>query len=365
MRQNAKKCTEKLGIRYPIIQAPMAGGATTPELIAAASNAGGLGSLGAGYMAPDDIRCAIKKIRELTSSPFSVNLFIPQEHEASQEQMQNACNDIQQCSKELGQKTKPVPAPYMQSFEEQIQVVIEENAPIFSFTFGILDEIWIKQLRSNNTLLIGTATTLPEAQVLEEHGVDMIVAQGCEAGGHRGTFLGREEDAVIGLFSLIPQCVDQLEIPVIAAGGIMNGRGIAAAITLGAAGVQMGTAFLSCHESGIHDKYREVLLGQQQDNTILTRAFSGKLARGIRNKFIDCMQTNHSCILDYPIQNALTKTMRQKAKEIGSTEFMSMWAGQSAAFCRDISASELIDQLILEMNEVFKTYNKREVDVKS
>lgn len=353
MMKNAKKCTVKLGIQHPIIQAPMAGGATTPELVAAVSNAGGLGSLGAGYMAPDDIRRAIKKIRELTNKPFSVNLFIPQEHEASQEQIQNACNDIQQCSKELGQKTKPVSAPYTQSFEEQIRVVIEENVSIFNFTFGILDEIWIKQLRSNNTLLIGTATTLLEAQALEEHGVDMIVAQGCEAGGHRGTFLGEPEECMCGLLSLIPQCVDQLKIPVIAAGGIMDGRGIVAAITLGAAGVQMGTAFLSCHESGIHNRYKETLLAQQQDNTTLTRAFSGKLARGIRNNFIDCMQTNHSGILDYPIQNALTKSMRQKAKEIGSTEFMSMWAGQTAALCRDISVNELIVQLVDEANKIF------------
>ena len=353
MIRNTKKCTEKLGIRFPIIQAPMAGGATTPELVAAVSNAGGLGSLGAGYMAPNDIRRTIRKIRELTNAPFSVNLFIPQEHEASQEQIEKACDNIQQCSKELGQKIKPVLAPYAQSFEEQIQVVFEEMVPVFSFTFGILDAIWIERLKSNNTLLIGMATTLAEAQLLEKSDVDMIVAQGSEAGGHRGTFLGRAEDALIGLFSLIPQCVDHIKIPVIAAGGIMDGRGIAAAITLGAAGVQMGTAFLSCHESGINEKYKKILLTQRQDNTTLTRAFSGKLARGIRNKFIECMQTKQSNILDYPIQNALTKSMRQKAKETDSTEFMSMWAGQSAWLCRNMCVMDLMSKLIAEVEEAY------------
>lgn len=347
--QNTKECTEKLGVRYPIIQAPMAGGATTPELVAAVSNAGGLGSLGAGYMAPDDIRRAIKRICELTNEPFAANLFIPQGHEASQEQIGKACDDIEQCSKELGQKIKPVLAPYAQAFEEQIQVVLEEKVPIFSFTFGILDSKWVNKLKSNKTILIGTATTLPEAHALEVSGVDLIVVQGSEAGGHRGTFLGKEEDALIGLVSLIPQCVDQIKVPVIAAGGIMDSRGIMAAVTLGAVGVQMGTAFLSCHESGIHRKYKDILLAQQQDNTTLTRAFSGKLARGIRNKFIDCMQDKQVNILDYPIQNALTKNMRKKAKEVESIEFMSLWAGQGASLCREISAKNLMSKLIADV----------------
>jgi len=347
--------TKKLGIRFPIIQAPMAGGATTPELVAAVSNAGGLGSLGAGYMTSTKIRQAIQKIRNLTNKRFAVNLFIPEEHYATPEQIQKSCDDIEQCCVELDQKIKPVLAPYAQSFEEQIQVVFEEKAPVFSFAFGILDAKWIKQLKLNKTLLIGTATTFTESCALEESGVDMIIAQGSEAGGHRGTFLGKAEDALIGLLSLIPQCVAHIKIPVIAAGGIMDGRGIIASTTLGAAAVQMGTAFLSCHESGIHDQYKKILLAQQQDNTTLTCAFSGKLARGIRNKFIARMKAKQENILDYPIQNALTETMRLKAKETDSTEFMSLWAGQAAALCRNISAAELIHQLIIETHNILKT----------
>ncbi len=346
---NTKQLTEKLGVRYPIIQAPMAGGATTPALVAAVSNAGGLGSLGAGYMTPADIRVAIKEIRARTNKPFAVNLFIPEAHSATPEQIQKACEDIAQCSGGLAQKIEPALAPYAQPFDDQINVVLQEKVLIFSFAFGSLSAKWIRALKSNNTRLIATATNLLEAEVLEQSGVDLVVVQGCEAGGHRGTFLGKEEASLIELSKLIPLCTAKINIPVIAAGGIMHGKDIMAAIKLGAAGVQMGTAFLTCHESGIHDKYKKTLLAQVQDNTVLTRAFSGKLARGIRNAFTNCMETKKASILAYPIQNALTKRMRQKAKEMDAVEFMSLWAGQAAPDCRAIGAAELVHQLLIEM----------------
>ncbi|AWN73656.1 nitronate monooxygenase [Legionella anisa] len=342
------RLTEKIGLRFPIIQAPMAGGATTPELIAAVSNSGGLGSLGAGYMTPAEIRHALKTIRKLTNKPFAVNLFIPEEHSASEAQIQKSCVDIKKSCHELNIEIEPVTKPYAQSFEEQINVILEEKIPVFSYAFGLLDAEWISKLKKNHTILIGTATTLAEARVLEESGIDAIVAQGSEAGGHRGTFIGKAEDGLIGLFSLIPQFVEQIKIPIIAAGGIMDGRGIVAATYLGAEGIQMGTAFLSCFESGIPDVYKHALLTQQHDNTVLTRAFSGKLARGIRNQFIERMEARKINILDYPIQNALTSMMRKKAKEQNDIDFMSMWAGQSAQLCRNMSANELISALVLE-----------------
>lgn len=350
MIQHTKKCTEKLGIRYPIIQAAMAG-ATTPELVVAVSNAGGLGSLGAGYLTAAEIKHAIQKIRQLTDHPFAVNLFIPQPHQATSAQIQQASEAIAHCCPELNQNITPVSTPYAVSFEEQIQIIFEEKVPVFSFTFGILEGKWLNQLKSKQIQLIGTATTVSEALALEKSGVDLITLQGSEAGGHQGTFLTKEEDALIGLMSLIPPCIDQIKIPIIAAGGIMDGRGIAASMTLGAAVVQMGTAFLSCHESAINHQYKKILLSQQQDHTALTRAFSGRLARGIRNKFMDCMQTKQDNVLDYPIQNALTRPMRKKANQTNATEFMSLWAGQAAALCRDISASKLIQQLMLETKE--------------
>ncbi|AMP90155.1 NAD(P)H-dependent flavin oxidoreductase [Legionella pneumophila] len=340
--------TEKLGFQFPIIQAPMAGGATTPELVAAVSNSGGLGSLGAGYMKPNEIKQVIRKIRQLTNKPFAVNLFIPEAHHATREQIQKACDDINLCCTELNIEISPVSRPYSQSFVDQMQILIEEKIPVFSYAFGILEPMWIKHLKKNGTFLIGTATTIHEAIILEESGIDAIVAQGSEAGGHRGTFIGNAEDALIQLSDLIPQIIDKIKIPVIAAGGIMDGKGIMSAMNAGASGVQMGTAFLSCFEAGISHQYKQSLLSQQQDNTVLTRAFSGKLARGIRNKFITCMDNRKINILDYPIQNALTQVMRQKAKENDNIDFMSLWAGQSAQLCRHMSAGDLINTLVIE-----------------
>lgn len=339
--------TKKIKIDLPIIQAPMAGGATTPELVAAVSNSGGLGSLGAGYMAPDAIRQAIKKIRALTSKPFAVNLFIPEKHHATSVQIQQACDDINQICGELGIEVSPIKAPYAQAFEEQINVIFEEKIPVFSYSFGLLNSDLVPQFKKNNTALIGTATNLAEAQALKENGANIIVAQGSEAGGHRGTFLDRAENSLIALINLIPQLADTLKIPIIAAGGIMDGRGIIAALNLGACGVQMGTAFLTCHESGISPAYKKVLLTQKQDTTILTRSFSGKLARGIRNKFTDNLNQFH--ILDYPIQNALTSIMRKAAITQNNTNFMSLWAGQSTQLCRNIGAHELINDLVAEI----------------
>lgn len=346
------RLTDALGLKLPIIQAPMAGGITTPELVAAVSNAGCLGSLGAGYMSPTEIRETIKQIHNLTDKPFSVNLFIEREHHATLGQLQRATEDIKQSCLELTDfKIESPLTSYTQNFKEQMNVILEERVPVVSFTFGALNSTWISQLKNNNTILIGTATTLAEACVLEASGVDMIVAQGSEAGGHRGTFLGEDEDALIGSVSLVPQLADQIKIPIIAAGGIADGRGIIASLSLGATGVQMGTAFLTCIESNAHPKYKQTLMSQKQYMTVLTRAFSGKLARAIQNKFITRMDVKKKNILDYPIQNALTSKMRKKAKELGHVDFMSLWAGQSAQLCRSVSAGELIDLLVTEADD--------------
>jgi nitronate monooxygenase len=338
---------KKLGIQFPIIQAPMAGGATTPELVAAVSNAGGLGSLGAAYMPAEAIRKAIIKIRELTDKPFAVNLFIPNEHHASSDQIQRSCHVIEQACQELKLKIEPEAPPYAQSFEEQMTVLVAEKVPVFSFIFGLPAKSWLSKLRKNS-LTIGTATNVAEARLLEQAGIDMIVAQGSEAGGHHGTFIGKTEDSLIGLISLLPQLVDNLKIPVIAAGGIMNGRTIRASLMLGASAVQMGTAFLTCKESGIHPKYKEALLATTIDNSVLTTAFSGRLARGLRNKFTDRLAAHPEYILPYPIQNAMTRSMRNEAAKQNCTDFMSLWAGQSAYLCKETTVAELMRELIEE-----------------
>ncbi|MCX7125475.1 MAG: nitronate monooxygenase [Gammaproteobacteria bacterium] len=340
-----------LNIAYPIIQAPMAGGFTTPELVAAVSNAGGLGSLGAGYMPASEIKKAIQEIRGLTDKPFAVNLFIPKAHYASTEKITKACHDIEESCSELAVKIKPVSPPYSPLFEEQMKVIIAEKIPVFSFTFGLLDSAWIKKLKVNNTIIIGTATNLSEGLLLQESGADMIVAQGSEAGGHRGTFAVNMEEGLIHLPNLVSQLSEKIKISIIAAGGIMNGNDIAKMLSLGAASVQMGTAFLTCTESGAHPSFKKLLLSMKRDETILTRAFSGAYARGIKNKFTEHMELKKENILDYPIQNALTNQMRKVAKEKNDTDFMSLWAGQSAQLCRDVSAVELIQGLVFEMND--------------
>ncbi len=343
------KITELLGITLPIIQAPMAGGATTPELVAAVSNAGGLGSLGAGYMTADEIKTTIKKIKLLTDKPFAVNLFIPEENHATAEQIERAREIVQASCPELHFKVDSIKPPYTPAFEEQMDVILKENAPVFSFTFGIPSREWVQTFKENGITLIGTATSLAEAKQLEENHIDAVVAQGSEAGGHRGTFLGDPEDSLIRISSLISQLVEHSKIPVIAAGGIMNATEIVASLRLDAAAVQMGTAFLCCTESGIHPIYKKLLLNISQDNTILTRAFSGKLARGIINQFITRMKPHEKNILDYPIQNALTSAMRKEAGKQDNIDFMSMWAGQAAYLCKARSAMHFIEELNREV----------------
>ena len=344
--RSLRDLTRIIGIQFPIIQAPMAGGATTPELVAAVSNAGGLGSLGAGYMTSVDIRFAIKKIRTLTHKPFAVNLFIHQAYQVNDEEMAQACEIVQQSCQELGVQISSVEPPYAPQFEEQVQVIIEEKVPVFSFTFGIPDSQWIQKLNKNKTILIGTATNVEEARQLEVAGIDSIVAQGSEAGGHRGTFIGKPEDSLIPLADLLAQLLGALSIPVVAAGGMMNAKHIVTSLSQGAAAVQMGTAFLTCVESGIHTSYKQVLLATTEDNTTLTRAFSGKLARGICNKFVERLATHQEHILDYPIQNALTRSMRKEAEKQNNTDFMSVWAGQFVYLGKETTVADLMNELI-------------------
>ena len=306
----------------------------------------GLGSLGAGYMQPENIRVYIKKIRTLTHNPFAVNLFIPQAHHATDEQMLRARACIEKACTELGVKIHPVTPPYMPSCEDQMRVICEEDIPVFSFTFGIPEAHWILALQKKGIHTCGTATNVMEARLLEASGVDIVVAQGSEAGGHRGTFIGKAEDSLISIPSLIAQIINEIHIPVVASGGIMDSQGVNAMLSKGAAAVQMGTAFLTCVESGIHAGYKKALLSLTEDETSLTTAFSGKLARGIHNQFIESMANHQNDILDYPIQNAFTRSMRQEASMQNNTEFMSMWAGQCAYKCKPISVAQLINELL-------------------
>ncbi|CAN5333909.1 nitronate monooxygenase family protein [soil metagenome] len=338
--------TRLLGVEHPIIQAGMAGGATTPELVAEVSEAGGLGTIGAAYLTADAIREAINKVRALTERPFAVNLFVPENFGPSLHDPEEVNAPLAHYREELGIEAPAEIPSYAQPFEDQLTVVLEERVPVFSFTFGVPDEGYLSALKEAGIVVMGTATTMREGRVLEERGVDAVVGQGSEAGGHRGTFTGNFEDALVGTMALVPQLADSLSVPVVAAGGIMDGRGLAAALVLGAEGAQMGTAFLPCPESGIHPKYKEAVLGAESEETALTRAFSGKPARGIRNRFMEEMEGRE--VPAYPVQNAYTRDIRAAAAEEDRIELMSLWAGQAARLGRAVPAVVVVESVVRE-----------------
>ncbi|RBP88466.1 nitronate monooxygenase [Cytobacillus firmus] len=347
MGWNRNSITAMLDIKYPIFQAPMAGGMTTPQLISEVSNCGGLGNMGAGYMSSDEIRNDIKQIRNLTDKPFGINLFVPDsEASADAEEISSMEDILAGYSSELGMKEKPsLPEKdYVALYRKQLDVLMEERVPVCSFTFGIPDSAIISELKKQGTIIIGTATNVKEAVEWEEAGTDVIIAQGFEAGGHRGTF-GSEEGGLIGTMALIPQAADAVSCPVAAAGGIMDARGIAAAMMLGAAGAQLGTAFLTCRESGAHSLYKHALLNAREDQTAVTKAFSGKLARGIRNRFMEEMKGLQA--LPYPLQNDMTAPIRKQAAKLERTEFMSLWAGQGVTLAEEVTVKELMIKLVM------------------
>ncbi|XP_055351290.1 probable nitronate monooxygenase [Paramacrobiotus metropolitanus] len=347
---NARLLARKLFIKFPILQAPMAGGSTSPALAAAVSNAGGLGSIAGGYLSPDKLRAEIKETRTLTKSSFAVNLFTPLSNPvptASQFARANALLDPYR--KELGLGLNP-PAPekYCEDLTAQLQVVLEERPSVFTFTFGMPPESFLHECKNENIVTIGTATHIEEAVALEKAGVDMVFAQGYEAGGHRGTFIGDFHDARIGLTALVPQLVQAVKIPVIAAGGIMHGSQVAAALAMGASGVSLGTAFLLCPEASTNQPYRATLKSPDARFTEVSRVYSGRYARGIRNRFMVEMEKNAGDIPEYPIQNAMTREIRTASAKAGKADFLSLFAGQGVTLIRELPAKELVETLIAE-----------------
>lgn len=343
--------TRLLQIQYPIIQAPMAGGVTTSTLVAEVSNNGGLGMIGAGYLNAEQTRELIREVKQLTSNHFGINLFVPNEFTLSNTNIETANHLLRPFREHLNIHNEeglklPDYQSINQSFIEQIQVVIEEQVPICSFTFGLPASDVVSELKKHHIVVIGTATTVKEAIEVEKIGMDIVVAQGSEAGGHRGNFLNNFQDSQIGLMSLIPQVVDNVKIPVIAAGGIMDKRGLKASLCLGAKAVQMGTAFLTCQESGAHKLHKDAIQKASEDQIVLTRAFSGKWARGINNTFISEMQTHECDILDYPIQNTLTQAIRKSSAAQNKEEFMSLWSGQSPRLAKNQTVKDLMISLV-------------------
>ncbi len=339
--------TRRLALHHPIIQAPLAGGGDTPELVAAVVEAGALGFIGAAYLTPAQITEAAQAVRAKTARPFGISLFAPMPRPEAPADVAPALERLASFYAELGLALPTLPAVSGDAFGEQLAAALESGASVFSFTFGMLPAGVIEAIRGRGMFLMGTATTVAEAVALELAGVDAVVTQGSEAGGHRGTFATDFESGMVGTMALVPQVVDAVRVPVIASGGIMDGRGIAAALALGASAVQMGTAFLTCHEAGVPDAYKAAILGAREDGTRLTRAFSGRPARGIVNRFMTEVDRPGaaSAILPFPFQNALTRPLRSAAAKQGRAEFLSLWAGQGVRLARRLSAAELIARL--------------------
>ncbi|KZV15050.1 2-nitropropane dioxygenase family [Dorcoceras hygrometricum] len=311
--------TERFGIELPLVQAPMAG-ASTPELVAAVSNAGGLGSLGAGYAEPQAILDQAAKVRALTDRPFALNL---------------------------------LPARWAPRFSEQFAALCEARPAVASFAFDLPAPAQMRELKRRGISVVGTATTAAEARAWAEHGADAVSVQGAEAGGHRGGFLHAGETPLIGLFALIPLAVRALaacgrEIPVVAAGGIMDGAGMLAAEVLGAAASQLGTAFLACPESSAAEAWKRDLATAEDHRVATIRSFSGRAARGLRNRYVAAMEEAVDELPPYPVLNALTAPLRRAAAAAGRADLLSEWCGQAAALVRPQPAAELVARLMHE-----------------
>jgi nitronate monooxygenase len=343
----------KHGLSIPVVLAPMGGGPSTPELVAAVSNAGGLGSLAAAYSNAERIQQDIAKVRELTGRPFAVNLFSPQAQLPLNEGIEAVSDFLRPYHERLGLKAPELPQKPIEDFDEQLEAVAKAAPPIVSFTFGLLPPQASERLKAQGTYLMGTATTVEEARQLEQVGVDAVIAQGSEAGAHRGTFAVPAEEALVGTVALIPQAVDAVRVPVIASGGIMDGRGLVAALALGASAVQMGTAFLACKEAGTSAVYREALIRGRRSATTLTRAFSGRMARGLSNEFIEKWNASGLEHLPYPWQNAFTQPMRRAATAAGHAGLLSLWTGQGVGMLRETTAERLMSGLREEMKQAW------------
>lgn len=349
--------TNRLGIEAPIIQGPFGGGLSSVELVTVVSENGGLGSFGAHHLAGREILETSHAIRKNTKKPFALNLWIPYENSEnthiSDEKFATYVNLLKPYFDELGLDLPTRPEKFSPSFEEQIEAVFEAKPAVLSFVFGMPSPDILLECQRLNITTIGAATTPDEAQALERAGVDMVVATGFEAGGHRPSFLRNPEDSLTGTFALIPQVLDAVDIPIIAAGGIADGRGIAAALTLGADAAQVGTAFLACRESSANEIHRDKLFSTDAKYTALTKAYSGRLARGIKNRLMDELQRDLDKIAPYPVQNWLTAQIKTAAIEQNRPDLMSLWSSQAAPLLRHKDAKSLLSALIKDTTDIF------------
>jgi len=349
--------SRRLKLDVPIVQGPFGSGLSAVDLVVAVSEGGALGSFGVHHLDGAGIRAIDAQIRARTRRGYALNLWIPlgdsDDPRVTDEQWRAACELLRPYFESLRVPLPARPARFGPRYEEQIETVLELRPPVFSFVFGVPSADVLERCRSAGIATLGAATTPAEARLLADAGVDMIVASGFEAGGHRVSFLREPEECLTGTMSLVPQVVDAVRVPVIAAGGIADGRGIAAVLKLGAAAAQIGTAFLACEESNASPLHRAKLFSEEARRTSLTRAFTGRLARSIHNDFIDALRGKEAILAPYPVQGWLTSQLKSAALAANRADVISLWSGQGAPLLKHHHAKELLASLAAETTQAF------------
>ena len=341
----AGRLKELLGVDDPIVLGPF-GGVSSVSLTAAVSEFGGLGSYGLYGYQPERIAQTIREIRAKTDRPFAVNLWLPTGDEVAPSDIRLApyLHSLAPLYASVGVPLPETPHAFLPDFNDQLDAVFEASPAVLSLVYGVPSASLLDAARSRGIRVIGAATTVDEAIALDASGVDAIVATGFEAAGHRVSFLRAPGDSLVGIFALVPQVVDAVSVPVIAAGGIADRRGVAAALALGADGVQVGTAFLRTRQSGASDAYRQAIGTVGEVGTVLTRAMSGRLSRGIANHAVTAIEAA-DMIAPFPAQNWLTGQFRTEAARVGRADLLSLWAGQAAPLTSTRDARDVYDEL--------------------
>jgi len=355
MKWRDRRLLDLFGIEHPLVQAPMAG-LSTPLMAIAASEAGGLGSIAAAMLTPETLRSELQLVQQATSRPINVNFFVHKPPAADAAREAAWGRRLEGYYRELGLSLDgagggPARAPFSAAM---CDVVLEYKPRVVSFHFGMPDPGLVRRLKEAGTIVISSATTAEEARWLEANGCDAVIAQGNEAGGHRGMFLTDDIARQPGTMALVPQVVDVVKVPVIAAGGIGDGRGIAAALALGAAGAQIGTAFLLTPEARTTALHRKALAEARDDSTTLTNIFTGRPARGIVNRYVREVGPMSPDAPAFPLAAGLSAPLRTAAEAKGSAEFMPLWSGQAPTLARAVPSGDLMATFVEETAAVLR-----------